>query len=84
MKADIHPKGYRTVAFIDSGSHQVYLIGSTVETKGTTVIDGKEYPLFNLEISSSTHPFYTGVKTTIDRAGRVERFKKRAAAKKVA
>ena len=81
MKADIHPQNYRQVAFKDVSSGAVYLIGSTVETTEVTKVDGKEYPLYTVEISSSTHPFYTGKQTTIDRAGRVDRFKKRSAAR---
>lgn len=79
MKADIHPQNYRPVVFRDQGSGAEFLIGSTVETDQTTTFDGKEYPLYVVEISSSTHPFYTGIKTTIDRAGRVDKFKQRAA-----
>ena len=83
MKADIHPKNYRTVIFQDSSSGAQFLIGSTVDTDKTTKFDGKEYPLYIVEISSASHPFYTGKQTTIDRAGRVDRFKKRTAARGV-
>ena len=79
MKSDIHPQDYRQVIFEDQGNGTQFLIGSTVATDKTGKIDGKEYPLFKVEISSASHPFYTGVKTTIDRAGRVDRFKVRAA-----
>lgn len=79
MKSDIHPDNYRLVVFQDQGSGAQFLIGSTVETDQTTTYEGKEYPLYVVEISSSTHPFYTGIKTTIDRAGRVDKFKQRAA-----
>jgi large subunit ribosomal protein L31 len=81
MKADIHPKNYRMVVFQDAGSGAQFLIGSTVETDQTTTLDGKEYPLYVVEISSDSHPFYTGRQSTIDRAGRVDRFKKRTAAR---
>jgi len=81
MKSDIHPKNYRTVVFQDTGSGLQFLIGSTVETDKTTKVDGKEYPLYAIEISSASHPFYTGKSSTIDRAGRVDRFKKRTAAR---
>lgn len=79
MKAAIHPSDYRPVIFDDVGAGVQFLIGSTVRTtqKGTWT-DGKEYDLFPVEISSASHPFYTGKKVTIDRAGRVERFKARA------
>ena len=80
MKSDIHPKNYRLVIFEDQAHGARFLIGSTVETTKTAKwTDGKEYPLYVVEISSASHPFYTGKQTTIDRAGRVERFKKRAA-----
>ena len=80
MKKDIHPKGYRQVIFDDSTSGKRFLIASTVETSKTDKWeDGKENPVFNVEISSASHPFYTGVSKTIDTAGRVDKFKKRAA-----
>jgi large subunit ribosomal protein L31 len=82
MKKDIHPANYRQVIFEDQGNKTRFLIGSTVESDKTATMDGKEYPLFKVEISSASHPFYTGVKTTIDRAGRVDRFKVRAAKSK--
>lgn len=79
MKKDIHPQDYRMVIFEDQGSGARFLIGSTVETEKTAKWeDGKEYPLYTVEISSASHPFYTGIKTTIDRAGRVDKFKQRA------
>jgi large subunit ribosomal protein L31 len=81
MKAGIHPATYRPVVFQDAGSGAQFLIGSTVETNKTAKVDGKEYPLFVVEISSSTHPFYTGKQATLDRAGRVDKFKKRTAAR---
>ncbi len=83
MKKDIHPKEYRQVIFADSTSGKTFLIGSTVKTTKTAKWeDGKEYPVFNVEISSASHPFYTGQSKTIDTAGRVERFKTRAASAK--
>ena len=82
MKTAIHPKDYRKVIFEDATSGARFLLGSTVVTKQTaTWDDGTEYPLFKVEISSASHPFYTGKETTIDTAGRVEKFKKRLAAK---
>ena len=83
MKTGIHPTNYRPVVFQDASSGAQFIIGSTVETEKTTKVDGKEYPLFVVEISSSSHPFYTGKQTTLDRAGRVDRFKKRTAARTV-
>ncbi len=83
MKKEIHPEGYRLVIFEDVTSGKRFLIGSTIETEKTDKWeDGKEYPLFQVEISSASHPFYTGVSKTIDTAGRVDKFKKRAAAAK--
>jgi large subunit ribosomal protein L31 len=83
MKKDIHPEEYRKVIFEDVTSGKRFLIGSTIETTKTDKYDdGKEYPVFQVEISSASHPFYTGQSKTIDTAGRVERFKTRAAKKK--
>ncbi len=83
MRKDIHPDNYRKVIFNDTASGERFLMFSTVETKLTDKWeDGKEYPLVNVEISSASHPFYTGVKTTIDTAGRVEKFKARMEAAK--
>lgn len=80
MKKEIHPKGYRPVIFQDNSSKARFLIGSTVATKETDKWeDGKEYPLYTVEISSASHPFYTGNETVIDTAGRVEKFKARQA-----
>jgi large subunit ribosomal protein L31 len=78
MKTDIHPKGYRKVIFVDATSGERFLIGSTVSTRETgSWDDGKEYPLVTVEISSASHPVYTGKEVTIDTAGRVDKFKKR-------
>lgn len=82
MKKDIHPSGYRPVVFEDLASGAQFLIGSTIETTETTKFEGKEYPKTIVEISSKSHPFYTGEERTLDKAGRVERFKQRAAKKR--
>ena len=83
MKKDIHPDTYRQVIFEDLASGARFLIGSTVSTTETAKWeDGKEYPKLVVEISSKSHPFYTGEDRTLDKAGRVERFKRRAAKKK--
>jgi len=80
MKAEIHPENYRLVIFEDNSSGERFLIGSTIETTKTdTWTDGKEYPIAHVEISSASHPFYTGQEKVMDTAGRVERFKARAA-----
>lgn len=83
MKKDIHPKEYRDVIFEDVTSGKRFLIASTVTAEKTDKWEnGKQYPVFRVEISSASHPFYTGRAKTIDTAGRVDKFKKRAAAKK--
>lgn len=83
MKQDLHPEEYRKVIFDDTTSGMRFLIGSTIKTTATDKWDdGKEYPVFQVEISSASHPFYTGQSKVIDTAGRVEKFKARAAASK--
>lgn len=81
MKKDIHPKEYRPVLFVDNSSGAEFIIPSTVVTKETakSKTDKKEYPVFRVEISSASHPFYTGQEKTLDTAGRVERFKQKQA-----
>ena len=80
MKKEIHPDTYRLVIFHDNGSGARFLIGSTVATEATDKWeDGKEYPIYYVDVSSDTHPFYTGQEKVMDTAGRVERFKARAA-----
>ena len=77
MKQGIHPE-YRPVVFKDSSTGTMFLTRSTAETSETvTYEDGNEYPLFTVEISSASHPFYTGKQQLVDTTGRVERFKKR-------
>ena len=75
MKSNIHPDNYRLVAFKDMSNNDVFLTKSTVETKETTKIDGVEYPLFKLEISRTSHPYYTGKSKLVDTAGRVDKFR---------
>ena len=80
MKADIHPKNYRMVIFHDNTSGERLLIGSTIDTRATDKwTDGQEYPIAYVDVSSASHPFYTGQEKTMDTAGRVERFKARQA-----
>lgn len=82
MKKDIHPADYRPVIFEDVTSGKRFLISSTMKTSKTSKWeDGKEYPTHEVEISSASHPFYTGTAKVVDTAGRVERFKARAAKK---
>ena len=79
MKKDIHPSNFRPVVFHDNSSGAQFLIASTVKTTETTTYEGKEYPVYRVEISSASHPFYTGNEKVIDTAGRVDRFNKRRA-----
>ena len=80
MKKDIHPKEYRQVLFADNSSGAEFVISSTIATKESKKAkDGKTYPVHFVEISSASHPFYTNQEKTIDTAGRVEKFKTRAA-----
>lgn len=83
MKKDTHPEDYRLVIFEDVTAGKRFLIASTIRTTATDKWeDGKEYPLFQIEISSASHPHYTGQSKIVDTAGRVDKFKKRAAAAK--
>ncbi len=77
MKKDLHPKNYRPVAFKDMSNGDVFLTRSTINTKETIEFEGVEYPLVKLEISSSSHPFYTGKSKLVDTAGRVDKFMNR-------
>ena len=77
MKKGIHPENYRTVAFKDMSNGHVFITKSTVNTKETELVDGVEYPVIKLEISSSSHPFYTGKMKLVDTAGRVDKFNNR-------
>jgi large subunit ribosomal protein L31 len=77
MRDGIHPK-YRPVVFRDTASGTLFLARSSVETKETVKYeDGNEYPVFDVEISSASHPFFTGKQKLVDTAGRVERFKRK-------
>ncbi len=78
MKKDTHPKDYRFVVFKDMSNDYSFMTKSTVQTKDTiTWEDGKEYPLVKLEISHTSHPFFTGKIKLVDTAGRVDKFKNR-------
>ena len=77
MKKDIHPN-YRYVVFQDQSAKFAFLTRSTVQTRDKIVWeDGNEYPLYKLDISSASHPFYTGTQKIVDTEGRVERFMKK-------
>lgn len=77
MKKGIHPDNYRFVAFKDMSNGHTFITRSTVATKDTIEVDGQEYPLVKLEISSKSHPFYTGKMKLVDTAGRVDKFMNR-------
>ena len=79
MKKDIHPANYRPVAFKDMSNDEVFISRSTINAKETIDIDGVTYPLVKLEITSSSHPFYTGKQKLVDTAGRVDKFMNRYA-----
>lgn len=77
MKKDTHPENYRLVAFKDMSNENVFITKSTANTKETIEVDGVEYPLYKLEISNTSHPFYTGKIKLVDTAGRVDKFRNR-------
>lgn len=77
MKKDIHPH-YESVVFKDISTGEMFLIPSTMKPKKTVeYTDGNTYPLVEMEITSSSHPFYTGTQKLVDTAGRIERFRKK-------
>lgn len=77
MKKDIHPE-YKDVIFWDTSSDFKFMSRSTLKTKETIKwTDGKEYPVIKVEVSSASHPFFTGKKMFVDSAGRVEKFQKK-------
>ena len=77
MKKDIHPN-YRDVIFWDLSSDFKFITRSTIETnENITWEDGKSYPVYKVEVSSQSHPFYTGKNVLVDTAGRVDKFRKR-------
>ncbi len=81
MKPGIHPENYRLVAFKDMSNDEVFITKSTANTKDIIEIEGVEYPLIKLEISNTSHPFYTGKTKLVDTAGRIDKFKKKYAKK---
>lgn len=83
MKKGIHPENYRFVVFKDMSNGVTFLGRSTTYSKEMiTWEDGKEYPLIKMEISNTSHPFYTGKNVLVDTAGRIDKFKKRYEKKK--
>ena len=79
MKKGIHPENYRLVAFKDMSNNDVFITKSAVDTKDTIKVEGVEYPLVKLEISRTSHPYYTGKTKLVDTAGRIDKFKNRYA-----
>ena len=80
MKKGVHPDSYRPVVFQDSNDNSTIITRSTVSTDEVITIDGVEYPLVKIHISSSSHPFFTGEERIVDVEGRVDKFKARQAA----
>ena len=79
MKPGIHPENYRLVAFKDMSNDDVFITKSTANSKETIDVDGVEYPLIKLEISRTSHPYYTGKAKVVDTAGRIDKFKNKYA-----
>ncbi|MDR0745863.1 MAG: type B 50S ribosomal protein L31 [Mediterranea sp.] len=77
MKKGIHPESYRPVVFKDMSNGDMFLSQSTVNTKETIEFESEIYPLVKLEISNTSHPFYTGKSKLVDTAGRVDKFMSR-------
>jgi len=77
MKKDLHPENYRPVVFRDMSNGDMFLTKSTCKTNETIEFEGAEYPVVKIEISSTSHPFYTGKSKLVDTAGRVDRFQQR-------
>ena len=75
MKKNIHTDNYRIVAFKDMSNDDVFLTKSTADTNETLEVDGVEYPLIKMEISRTSHPYYTGKSKLVDTAGRIDKFK---------
>jgi len=80
MKKDLHPQNYRLVVFQDLNNGTTFLTRSTVASDETIKLDGVEYPLVKVHISSASHPFFTGEEKLVDVEGRVDKFKARAKA----
>ena len=81
MKPDIHPE-YRTVVYVDNATGDEWVSRSTMKSKETKEVDGEDLPLIRLEISSSSHPFWTGKMRELDTDGKIDRFRRRYGGKK--
>ena len=77
MKKDLHPAEYREVVIKDMSNEEVFITRSTIATRETIEIDGVTYPLVKLEITNTSHPFFTGKQKLVDTAGRVDKFMSR-------
>ena len=77
MKKGLHPENYRPVVFKDMSNEEVCITKSTIQAKETIELDGVEYPLVKVEISNTSHPFFTGKAKLVDTAGRVDKFMNR-------
>jgi len=77
MKKGLHPESYRKVVFKDMSNEDTFITRSTIKTRESIEIDGVTYPLVKLEISNTSHPFYTGKAKLVDTAGRVDKFMSR-------
>ena len=75
MKSEIHPEDYRLVVFKDMANDDVFIAKSTANTNDTIELEGIKYPLVKLEISRTSHPYYTGKTKLVDTAGRIDKFK---------
>ncbi len=75
MKTGLHPENYRLVAFKDMSNEKVFITRSCAPSKETITVDGVEYPVIKLEVSSYSHPFFTGKMKFVDTAGRVDKFR---------
>jgi len=75
MKSNTHPENYRLVAFKDMSNNDIFLAKSTAQTSETVSVEGVDYPLVKLEISRTSHPYYTGKAKLVDTAGRIDKFK---------
>jgi len=82
MNKGIHPENYRLVVFKDMSNEFMFLTKSTADTKDTITYEGVEYPLVKMEISNTSHPFYTGKMKLVDTAGRIDKFRTRYEKKK--
>ncbi|MDR0866286.1 MAG: type B 50S ribosomal protein L31 [Candidatus Symbiothrix sp.] len=82
MKAGLHPESYRPVVFKDMSNDDTFITRSTINAKETIEIDGVTFPLVKIEISNTSHPFYTGKQKLVDTAGRVDKFMSRYGSRK--